>query len=213
MEGWRGGGVEEWRSGGVEEWRSGGVGGGGILELRISDLRGEEPGCGLQFWLGALLLGVMNRFARAVFLFAAGCLMVSCETPPIGSGGFGAPPPPRVLMPMDVTVRQQPFMPMIEDVLRRSGYDPIYRGTADHLLEFTVEEGPINVVSFIRLVDHGRVVSMGEGRASGPPLLNRNRVLEDSVYMALQRFESGLMRRPGMTRPVGPTYPGYPLYR
>lgn len=172
-------------------------------------------GGGLQFALGALLLGVMNRLLHAVSVFCAVTLMVACESAPLGSGGFGAapPPPPRVLMPMDLTVRQQPFMPQIEAVLRRAGYDPIYRGAADHLLEFTVEEGPINVVTYLRLVDHGRVVSMGEGQASGPPLLNRNRVLEDSFYLALQRFESGLLRRPGAPGAGAPSYPGYPLYR
>jgi hypothetical protein len=119
------------------------------------------------------------------FLFFAICSLMfvqsSCVvTPPVGGPGYIPPQPPRVLMPVDLNVREQAYVSEIENVLRRGGYDIIYRGDADHLLEFTIDEGPINVVTFIRLVDHGRTVGLGEGRASGPPLINRNRILEDS---------------------------------
>jgi hypothetical protein len=141
-------------------------------------------------------------------LFAALSLSImvvsSCVMPPpTGGPGFNAPPPPRVLMPIDLTVREQAYVPEIENVLRRAGYDPIYRGDADQLLEFTIDEGPINVLTFIRLVDHGRTVGLGEGRAAGPPLINRNQVLADSFYQALRMFEGRLSR---------PTT-GYPAYR
>jgi hypothetical protein len=105
-------------------------------------------------------------------------------------------------MPVDLTVREQAYAPQIEDILRRSGYDPIYRGNADLLLEFSIDEGPINVVTFIRLAEQGRVLALGEGRASGPPLLNRNRILEDSFYQALRMFESQMVRN-------RPSYPSY----
>jgi hypothetical protein len=105
-------------------------------------------------------------------------------------------------MPVNLNPREQAYLPEIENVLRRAGYDTIYRGDADHLLEFTIDEGPINELTFIRLADHGRVVGLGEGRASGPPLLNRNRILADSFYQALRMFESRL------SRPT-PVYPSY----
>lgn len=152
-------------------------------------------------WTNEAML--MNITAPAVCCLLIGILSSCVVTPPVGGPGYVPPPPPRVLMPVNLNTREQAYVPEIENVLRRAGYDTIYRGDADHLLEFTIDEGPINVVTFIRLADHGRVVGLGEGRASGPPLLNRNRVLEDSFYQALRMFESRLSR---------PT-PGYPSYR
>jgi hypothetical protein len=144
----------------------------------------------------------MNITAPVFCCLLIGMLSSCVVTPPVGGPGFIPPPPPRVLMPVNLNPREQAYLPEIENVLRRAGYDTIYRGDADHLLEFTIDEGPINVVTFIRLADHGRVVGLGEGRASGPPLLNRNRILEDSFYQALRMFESRL------SRPT-PVYPSY----
>lgn len=125
---------------------------------------------------------------------------VSCvDTRPFpDSGGGVAPAPPMVLMPATSSVREQPFLPQVEGVLRRNGLDPVYRGRAEMLLEFTIEEGPVNVDTYLRLIDHGRVVALGQGRASGAPLINRNRVLEDSFFRALSDFERQVARfRPG----------------
>lgn len=145
-------------------------------------------------------------FMKTLSFFAL-CLLMSLisscvVTPPVGGPGFAPPPPPRVLMPVDLSMREQAYAPQIEDVLRRAGYDTVYRGNADMLLEFTIDEGPVNVVTFIRLVDHGRALALGEGRASGPPLINRNRILEDSFYQALRMFESRVYR----ARPTYPTF-------
>lgn len=137
--------------------------------------------------------------ALIIFGFLSSCVI----TPPVGGPGYVPPAPPRVLMPIDLNMREQAYLPEIENVLRRAGYETIYRGDADHLLEFTIEDGPINVVTFIRLADHGRTIGLGEGRASGPPLINRNRVLEDSFFQALRMFEGRLSR----------VTPGYPSYR
>ena len=146
---------------------------------------------------------MMKSFSLAALGFLISFLSSCVVTPPVGGPGFVPPPLPRVLMPVDLTLREQAYAPQIEDVLRRGGYDPIYRGNADLLLEFTIDEGPINVVTFIRLTDHGRAVALGEGRASGPPLINRNRILDDSFYQALRMFESR----------VGRGRPGYPTFR
>lgn len=135
----------------------------------------------------------MRILPRALFAVLLVCVSSCVVTPPVSGPGYQ---PPRVLMPLDLTVREQAYAPQVEDALRRAGYDPVFRGSADMLLEFTIEEGPVNVVTFIRLSDHGRLVALGEGRASGPPLLNRNRVLEDSFYQALRQFESRLGGRP-----------------
>lgn len=145
----------------------------------------------------------MKSFPLYLLLFLTSFLSSCVVTPPVGGPGIPPPPPPRVLMPVDLSVREQAYAPQVEDVLRRGGFDPVYRGNADLLLEFTIDEGPVNVVTFIRLVDHGRAVALGEGRASGPPLINRNRILEDSFYQALRMFESRVLR----------ARPGYPTYR
>jgi hypothetical protein len=97
-------------------------------------------------------------------------------------------------MPVSGTVRERAFVPQIEGVLQRNGLLPVYRGRTEMVLEFTIEEGPVNVDTYIRLIDHGRVAALGQGRACGPPLINRNRVLEDSFLRALTDFERQLGR-------------------
>ncbi len=124
-------------------------------------------------------------------LFAV--LLSGCTTPQ-HPGGPGYAPPPTVLMPVDGSAREREFAPRIEDVLRRAGYETVYRGAGDLLLEFAIEEGPVNVDTRIRLLDKGRVTALGQARASGPPLINRNRVVEDSFFQALQAFESQVGR-------------------
>jgi len=130
--------------------------------------------------------------------------LVSCVDPtPYPVGGAAPPPPPTVLMPATATVREQAYLPQIEEVLRRNGLDPVYRGRTDMLLEFTIEEGPVNVDTYIRLIDQGRIAALGQGRANGPPLINRNRVLDDSFFRALTDFE----------RQLGGSRSGFPSYR
>lgn len=130
--------------------------------------------------------------------------LVSCVDPnpfPGAGGGLAPPPPPTVLMPATGSVREQAYLPEIENVLRRNGLDPVFRGRADMLLEFTIEEGPINVDTYIRLINQGRVAALGEGRANGPPLINRNRVVADSFYLAMTNFEGQIARYRPAQRP------------
>ncbi len=108
--------------------------------------------------------------------------------------------PPTVRMPVGTSAREGPLLPLVEDALRRGGYDPVYRGGADLTLDFAIEEGPVNVDTRIGLLRGGRVVAMGQGRASGAPLINRGRVVEDSFHQALSVFESQLGRQTGMFR-------------
>jgi hypothetical protein len=138
---------------------------------------------------------VMNRFLRSSLAFCFLVLVGCVDNQPFPPGGGLAPsPPPTVLMPVSGTVRERAFVPQIEGVLQRNGLVPVYRGRAEMVLEFTIEEGPVNVDTYIRLIDHGRVAALGQGRASGPPLINRNRVLEDSFFRALTDFERQLGR-------------------
>jgi hypothetical protein len=145
----------------------------------------------------------MNVFFRIGMPLMAVVLCHCVETTPVPGGtGWVPPPPPKVLMPVDLSARERAYVPQVEDVLRRSGLDPVYRGSADLLLEFSIEEGPINVDTNLRLIDDDRVEALGQGRASGPPLINRNGILEASFYQALRGFEGELSRR----RPAYPSY-------
>lgn len=147
---------------------------------------------------------IMSFFLRSSFILCV-LSLVSCVDPnpfPGPGGGMAPPPPPTVLMPVTGSVREQAYIPEIENVLRRNGLDPVYRGRTDMLLEFTIEEGPVNVDTYIRLIDHGRAAALGQGRASGPPLINRNRVLADSFYRALTDFEDQIAR----SRPAHPSF-------
>jgi hypothetical protein len=120
-------------------------------------------------------------------------LLTSCTQPNSPFfGGNQPPPPPSVLMPVDLTLRQQNFMPILEDTIRRNGLLPVYRGRADMLLEFVMEEGPINIDTHLRLLENSRVLAAGSGRQAGAPLMNRNQVAENSFYRALQQFEPQL---------------------
>lgn len=130
-------------------------------------------------------------------------LLTQCATPPPGPSGPGFIPPPTVLMPVAANAREGQYAPRVEDTLRRAGLEPVYRGPADMRLDFSILEGPVNVDTAISLQDRGRLVAQGMARASGPPLMNRHRVVEDSFFQALGMFESQLLR----TRPFPHTRP------
>jgi len=136
--------------------------------------------------------GVMVLFLRVSAVLSLLTLVSCVDSNPYPGGGVAPPPPPTVLMPATASVREQAYIPQVEEVLRRNGLDPVYRGRTDMLLEFTIEEGPVNVDTYIRLIDQGRIAALGQGRANGPPLINRNRVLEDSFFRALTDFERQL---------------------
>ncbi len=128
-------------------------------------------------------------FLYAVILVG---LLAGCANDPVPGGpGYR---PPTVLMPVQANAREGQFLPRVDDSLRRAGYEPVYRGSADMRLEIEILEGPVNVDTTLRLLDRGRVAAQGQARASGPPLVNRNRVVEDSFFQALAQFDSQLGR-------------------
>lgn len=108
--------------------------------------------------------------------------------------GDEPPPPPTVLMPSKLSDRERQFAPEVEAALRSAGMVPIYRGRGEMQLEFKMLEGPINADTHLRLLEGGRAVASGDGRASGPPLVRRDRVAENSFQRAMETFSSQLDR-------------------
>ena len=139
--------------------------------------------------------GVIWRRMKAILLGSLvllTCLLPGCVVEPFPPGPAYLPPP--VLMPLTLNDRSSQYVGRVDETLRRSGLEPVYRGSADMRLEFSIDEGPVNVDTYLRLVDRGRVVALGQARASGPLLINRERVVQDSFYRALAQFESQLSR-------------------
>lgn len=120
------------------------------------------------------------------------CILPGCVVEPFPTGPGYAPPP--VLMPLTLNDRSTQYVGRVDEALRRARLEPVYRGSADMRLEFSIDEGPVNVDTTLRLVDRGRVVAFGQARASGPLLIQRERVVQDSFYRALAQFESQLNR-------------------
>lgn len=108
--------------------------------------------------------------------------------------GDEPPPPPTVLMPSKLSDRERQFAPEVETALRTAGMVPIYRGRGEMQLEFEMLEGPINTDTRLRLLEDGRVLASGDGRGSGPPLVRRERVAENSFQRAMDTFSTQLDR-------------------
>ena len=95
-------------------------------------------------------------------------------------------------MPAELSERERQYVGEVEVCLRSAGMVPVYRGRGDRVLEFRILEGPVNVDTRLRLKEEGREIARGEGRGSGPPLIRREGVAEESFRAALQTFEAAL---------------------
>lgn len=143
---------------------------------------------------------------RLVLVLLTACIISCAGTRRSEYIGDEPPPPPTVLMPSKLSDRERQFAPEVEAALRTAGMVPIYRGRGEMQLEFEMLEGPINTDTRLRLVEDGRVIASGDGRGSGPPLVRRERVAENSFQRALETFSSQLGRVSQLNQPSSTRY-------
>ena len=85
------------------------------------------------------------------------------------------------------------FCPEVEEALRRAGYDPGGGGDAEYALSFSVDAGPINADTALRLKRGRREVARSFARVGGPRMIfKRRKVIQESFDKALQSFERQL---------------------
>jgi hypothetical protein len=141
--------------------------------------------------------------SRCLLLLLVPLLLNACaQTRRSPYVGDGAPPPPTVRMPAELSARERQYVGEVEASLRAAGMVPVYRGRGDRELEFRILEGPVNTDTRLRLEEDGREIARGEGRGSGPPLIRREQVAEESFRAALQTFEAALRPWQGVARAV-----------
>lgn len=102
--------------------------------------------------------------------------------------------PPTVGMPAEVSAKERLFIPDLENALRGDGYVTVRSGAGDYQLEFQIQEGPINTDTRIELLEGGKRVAIGNGRAAGAPLFGRSKVAEKSFSRAFEQFQSAMPR-------------------
>lgn len=122
--------------------------------------------------------------SSAAFLIGCAGLNRTAFTPTSG--------PTTVGMPAELNERERLFAPDIEGALRANGLLPVRHGAGDLSLEFTMSAGPINTDTRIALQEGDRIVAIGEGRASGVPLIGRSSVAQKSFNRAFETFQTQL---------------------
>jgi len=141
--------------------------------------------------------------------------MVSCVVVPPSSSPQPVPQVDRrVQVPRPGNSYEATHLQQVVNVLRRNGYDPVSYG-ATHRLTFSIETGPVNADTIIRLDREGRTLVDAFGRDGGPRIIvDRAGVVRSSVDRALQEFDSQLRRVSDWSRPTpyGSPYGSYPSY-
>lgn len=111
---------------------------------------------------------------------------------PFSPGG-----PTTVGMPEKLSEREREFVPEIDTALRREGLVPVRHGKGDLQLDFTMSSGPINIETYIALLEDEAVLFSANGKSGGVPLVGRSNVARKSFDEALTEFKSGLSRTAG----------------
>jgi hypothetical protein len=118
-------------------------------------------------------------------------VLASCapSRTPFSPGG-----PTTVGMPEKLSDREREFVPEIDTALRREGLLPVRHGKGDLQLDFTMSSGPINIESYIALLEDEAVLFSANGKSGGVPLIGRSSVARKSFDEALAEFQSELTR-------------------
>ncbi len=107
---------------------------------------------------------------------------------------FSPDGPTTVGMPEKLSDRERTFIPEIDTALRREGLIPVKHGKGDLQLDLTMSSGPINIETYIALIEDEAVLFSARGRSGGVPLIGRSNVARKSFDEALTEFQSGLSR-------------------
>ncbi|MES2982145.1 MAG: hypothetical protein V4727_07520 [Verrucomicrobiota bacterium] len=107
---------------------------------------------------------------------------------------FSPDGPTTVGMPEKLSDRERSFVPEIDAALRSEGFVPVRHGKGDLQLDFTMSSGPINIETYIALLEDEAVLHSAKGRSGGVPLIGRENVARKSFDEALTEFQSGLSR-------------------
>ncbi len=102
--------------------------------------------------------------------------------------------PTTVGMPEKLSERERLFIPEIDTALRREGLVPVRYGKGDLQLDFTISSGPINVETYIALLEDEAVFISANGKSGGVPLVGRENIARKSFDEAFAEFQSGLSR-------------------
>lgn len=131
----------------------------------------------------------MNSFRR-FFAVAAAISLSACGTSRTAFTPQSGPP--TVGMPAQISAKERLFIPDLENALRGDGYMTVRSGAGDYQLEFEIKEGPINTDTRIEMLEGGKRVAIGNGRAAGAPLIGRSKVAEKSFSRAFEQFQSAM---------------------
>lgn len=116
---------------------------------------------------------------------------------PPQQGGSGYRVDRRVQLPSNLSEEERSFVPRFASLLERRGYEPVYGGGAPYALEFSLDEGPINIDATARLYRHGDTLVDVTERDGGPRILmNRSGVRQTAVQRCLEEFDSQLEDAP-----------------
>lgn len=118
-------------------------------------------------------------------------ILASCVT---SRSPFSPSGPTTVGMPEKLSDREREFIPEIDTALRREGLIPVRHGKGDLQLDFTMSSGPINIETYIALLEDEAVLFSADGKSGGVPLVGRDNVARKSFDEALTEFQSGLSR-------------------
>ncbi len=105
---------------------------------------------------------------------------------------FSPDSPTTVGMPEKLSDRERSFVPEIASALRSKGLIPVKHGKGDFQLDFTMSSGPINIQTYIALLEDEAVLFSANGRSGGVPLIGRENVARKSFDEAFAEFQSGL---------------------
>ncbi len=132
----------------------------------------------------------MKSSFRILATFAI-AILASCapSRTPFSPGG-----PTTVGMPEKLSEREREFIPEIDTALRSEGLIPVKHGKGDLQLDFSMSSGPINIKTYIALLEDEAVLFSANGRSGGVPLIGRSNVARKSFDEALAEFQSGLSR-------------------
>ena len=101
----------------------------------------------------------------------------------------------RVSMPSRLNANEGRLIGEVEAALERNGLRPTNQGDGDYVLEFTVEDGPVNADATLTLYQRQSQVARGYARVGGPRIiLQRQRVIREAFDAALRQFENELPR-------------------
>ena len=122
-------------------------------------------------------------------LFWAGCTSFPPDGLPIDRRPRAIP----VSMPGSLNANEQRHVHTVEAALRENGYRPVAHSGAEYRLEFTIESGPVNTDTNLRLIHGGEIEAQSYARAGGPRyLFDKQRAADDSFSECMAEFRRRL---------------------